>query len=336
MRELRVCLAQHHDPFFNLATEDFLFQTLAKNQELLYLWRNQKTIVIGRFQNPWLECNLAAMQADNVLLARRQSGGGAVYHDLGNTNFTFISERCNFDIKRNFSIVTKALAELGITSEVEGRNDIVASGKKVSGSAFRLSQERAFHHGTLLIETDLTALQKYLTPDQKKLAAKGVRSVASRVGTLCEFQPEVTHERVTQALIEQFTTHYGGEVTFEELTPEVLTTKPLVSESHRQYSSWAWRFGQTPSFSHTISDRWSWGGLTLQFQVIEGVIQTTALNSDALDITFLETLQQTFNGVPYVEGELIAALNRRFASASSEQQAMTNDLSKSIILSFES
>lgn len=336
MRDLRVCLAQHHNPFFNLATEDFLYQTLGQDQEVLYLWRNQKTIVIGRFQNPWVECNLNAMHADQVLLARRQSGGGAVYHDLGNTNFTFISNRSNYDVKRNFSIVIEALSTLGIKAETEGRNDLVVAEKKISGSAFRLSASRAFHHGTLLIETDLNALQKYLTPDQTKLAAKGIRSVASRVANLRDFQPELTHEKLNRALIEQFSQQHDGKVIIEELTPATLEKEALLNDSYQYYSSWQWRFGQTPAFSHTISDRWAWGGLSLHFQVIEGVVQHTALNSDALDVAFLETLQQAFTGVPYSERELIAALKKTFSSASAEQQTMVKDLSKSIILSFES
>ena len=151
MSKLKVFLSDSTDPWFNLATEDWIFRDMDPSYQVLFLWRNAETVVIGRFQNPWTECDVEKMEADGIKLARRQSGGGAVFHDLGNTNFTFLSGADEYDKERNNRIITDALARFGITAEPSGRNDIIVEGRKVSGSAFKKKRDRAFHHGTMLI-----------------------------------------------------------------------------------------------------------------------------------------------------------------------------------------
>jgi lipoate-protein ligase A len=334
MPSLRVFTAEHHDPHFNLATEDWLFQSTAPDEQVLFLWRNQSCIVIGRFQNPWEECNLPAMEADSVLLARRQSGGGAVYHDLGNTNFTFMSPRSSYSKETNFAIIVSALADMGITASTSGRNDIVVNEKKVSGSAFRLTTERAFHHGTLLIDTDLSAIQRYLTPDKTKLASKGIRSVASRVANLTEYNPHLTHESLCNAIMERFFTTYGGRCEPEALTFERLSKEPELGATYRRYADWDWRFGSTPRFSHAITSRFPWGGLTIHLDVHEGQVRSTALHSDGLDVAFLEKLQTCFIGTAYDELSLRGDLEARFATESDEWRRMAQDVGQAITSAF--
>lgn len=199
MTKLRVVLSDSFNPYFNLAVERWLLETLEPNCQVLYLWRNHDTVVIGRSQNPWLECNLTKMQADEVALVRRPTGGGAVFHDLGNTNFTFLTHGAGYDKQANSAIITKALASLNLKAMAVGRNDIVvedpSSGelRKISGSAYRELADRALHHGTLLICADLQRLAEYLNPRKKKLAAKGVQSVRSRVINLIEVKPDIEH-----------------------------------------------------------------------------------------------------------------------------------------------
>lgn len=188
MSTLRLLISDSYDPWFNLAVEECIFRQMPATQRVLFLWRNADTVVIGRAQNPWKECNTRRMEEDNVRLARRSSGGGAVFHDLGNTCFTFMAGKPEYDKTISTSIVLNALNALGVSAEASGRNDLVvktAEGdRKVSGSAYRETKDRGFHHGTLLLNSDLSRLANYLNPDKKKLAAKGITSVRSRVTNL--------------------------------------------------------------------------------------------------------------------------------------------------------
>ena len=188
----------------------------------LFLWRNEPTVVIGRCQNPWKECNVQAMQAKGVHLARRSSGGGAVYQDLGNTNFTFLSSTENFDKIRNSGIIIDALSKWGLRATTSGRNDIVVGPDdaplKISGAAYKLSPPRALHHGTLLIDVDMGALSALLNPNKLKLQSKGVASVAARVTNLKKLDAGITHETLSEAVIAAFCNHYSS----GPVTPQAL------------------------------------------------------------------------------------------------------------------
>ena len=188
--KLRILKSAVTNPWFNLATEDWIFQALDANSHTLFLWRNSETVVIGRSQNPWVECKIDKMEADDVFLARRQSGGGAVFHDLGNTNFTFLSPKDSYDQEANFTIIINALKKLGIDAELSGRNDMQVGDKKISGNAFKHAADRSFHHGTLLVNANMQKLGDYLNPHPLKLKAKGIKSVRARVANLVEFNEE--------------------------------------------------------------------------------------------------------------------------------------------------
>lgn len=326
MSKINIFTAEHHDPWFNLATEDWLFKTFPEDHHVLFLWRNKPCIVIGRFQNPWNECDLKAMDRDDVVLARRQSGGGAVYHDLGNTNFTFMSPRAEYDKDRNFAIIIKALEQFGITAEQSGRNDILVDGKKVSGSAFRMTTQRAFHHGTLLIKTDMGKLPQYLTPDKAKLQSKGVRSVASRVANLTEFDSALTHASLCDAIIGTFKKTYDGICEVEDLTTERLSKIPSLYETYQLYSDWNWRFGSSPQFAHPITGRFPWGGITLDMDVKEGKIAKLNIFSDSLSVEFIEFIQTTLPGTRYEFQDIAKVLLEGTRNMSTDIQSMAADV----------
>lgn len=224
MTTLRLLISDSYDPWFNLAVEECIFRQMPATQRVLFLWRNADTVVIGRAQNPWKECNTRRMEEDNVRLARRSSGGGAVFHDLGNTCFTFMAGKPEYDKTISTHIVLAALNSLGVMADASGRNDLVVKtpdgDRKVSGSAYRETKDRGFHHGTLLLNADLSRLANYLNPDKKKLAAKGITSVRSRVANLTELLPGITHEQVCQAVTEAFFAHYGERVDAEVISPD--------------------------------------------------------------------------------------------------------------------
>jgi lipoate-protein ligase A len=239
------------------------------------------------------------MDEDRVKLARRQSGGGAVFHDLGNTNFTFMSSRSNYSKERNTDIIVRALKRFQIDAAASGRNDIVVDGKKISGSAFKLSSDRAFHHGTLLINADLSRISNYLTPDKKKLQSKGIKSVKSRVANLNEFNPQINHDNLSQAIIEEFFQTYGEKCEPEILDHEKLKTIPHLQSYFNQMSDWNWRFGKTPDFAHHMAERFEWGRMEVFIDTRAGIITGTKIYSESLVPEMIEQLMEDLKEIPY-------------------------------------
>jgi lipoate-protein ligase A len=308
MSSVKVFFAKEFDPWLNLATEDWIFNEMDADHNVLFLWRNSPTVVIGRYQNPWVECNLEAMEADGVKLARRQSGGGAVFHDLGNTNFTFMSSRETYSKERNNEIIIRALKKFNIHAEALGRNDLVVDGKKFSGSAFKLARDRAFHHGTFLINTDMTRLSQYLTPDKDKLKAKGVKSVKSRVTNLVDYNPEITHDKLCEVLVEEFFSTYNERCEIVELTHEAIRDIPHLKAYFEKMSDWEWRFGKTPQFEYEVSNRFSWGRVSFHFDTKEGRIIHCEIYSDALVPDLIEDYISTLRDIRFDKSDILSAL----------------------------
>ena len=307
--KLRILKSAVTNPWFNLATEDWIFQALDPDSHTLFLWRNSETVVIGRSQNPWVECKTDKMEADNVFLARRQSGGGAVFHDLGNTNFTFLSPKGEYDQAANFTIIINALKSLGIDATLSGRNDMQVGDKKISGSAFKHAIDRSFHHGTLLVNADMQKLGDYLNPHPLKLQAKGIKSVRARVANLVEFNDTINHEILSDAIIKAFCEYYGQTVEVEELDEASLAGQPTLNKYYQQMADWDWRFGKTPEFSHRIETRFDWGMIDLHMDVKQAVITDVVIFSDALNIELIDDLKEALTGVKYNKEDIKAKLN---------------------------
>lgn len=309
--KLRILKSAVTNPWFNLATEDWIFNTLNPDSHTLFLWRNAETVVIGRSQNPWVECKTDKMEANNVYLARRQSGGGAVFHDLGNTNFTFLSPKADYDQNANFTIIINALKKLGVDANVSGRNDMQVGNKKISGSAFKHSSDRSFHHGTLLVNADMQKLGDYLNPHPLKLKAKGIKSVRARVANLVEFNDAITHETLSQAIIEAFCEYYGQEVAdtpIEELDEATLAKEPHLNNYYQQMADWEWRFGKTPQFSHHLETRFDWGLIDLHLDVTQAEITDVVIFSDALNVELIDNLKEALTEVKYNKDAIGAKL----------------------------
>ena len=198
IRRLFTCSGSGTDPYRNLALERYLTETVPEDACVLYLWQNQNTVVIGRNQNAWKECRTGLLEQEGGVLARRLSGGGAVFHDLGNLNFTFSVTEENYDLHRQQQVILTACRLLGLRAELSGRNDLLAEGRKFSGNSFYAHNGRAFHNGTLLVDADMTKMGRYLSPSTAKITSKGVDSVRSRVVNLRELCPGLTIEKVAR------------------------------------------------------------------------------------------------------------------------------------------
>ena len=328
--KLRILKSAITNPWFNLATEDWIFNTLDPDSHTLFLWRNSETVVIGRSQNPWVECKTDKMEADDVFLARRQSGGGAVFHDLGNTNFTFLSPKADYDQTANFTIIVNALKKLGIDAELSGRNDMQVGDKKISGSAFKHAIDRSFHHGTLLVNADMQKLGDYLNPHPLKLKAKGIKSVRSRVANLKEFNEGINHDVLSDAIIEAFCEYYGQTVETEALDEASLAKQPALNKYYQQMADWDWRFGKTPEFSHRIETRFEWGLIDLHMDVRQAVIEEVVIFSDALNVELIDLLKETLTDIKYDKSDITAKLDQ-LAKAQPELVAQINDFEQWLI-----
>lgn len=332
--QLRIFISASTDPWFNLAVEECIFRQMPANQKVLYLWRNADTVVIGRGQNPWKECNTRRMEADQVKLARRQSGGGAVFHDLGNTNFTFMAGKPGYDKSVSTAIILHALASLGINASASGRNDLIVQTeqgeRKISGSAYRETPDRGFHHGTLLLSADLSRLANYLNPDPKKLASKGIASVRSRVANLNEIRADIDHEIICEAIQHAFVAYYSSDNSVmpvvEYISPENMPDLPKFAEQYAIQKSWEWNFGKAPEFTHLLEQRFDWGGVELHFDVHKGHISQVKSYTDSLYPELIEAVEARLMGCIYSHAEVkqrLASLNVQFPSHSAELQQLT-------------
>ena len=293
------------NPYENLATEKFLLDAVDENSCILYLWQNKNTVVIGKNQNPWLECNCTLLNENGVKIARRLSGGGAVYHDLGNLNFTFIAPAENYNLDRQMQVIKTACKLCGIPAEISGRNDISVNGRKFSGNAFYNSKGKSYHHGTLLINADINVMNTILTPPKAKLEAKGVKSVKSRVANLTEFAPDLTCEKMAEYMLIGFQKVYDlipEEFNFEK-TPEFFA---LADE----YSSWEYIYGTTFPFTISMENRFDWGNVTLQLQVESGKITGVKFYTDSLNWKIAELVEKALLGCRYEKNYITIALRK--------------------------
>ena len=294
IKKLEIYISPTLDVYENLAVEKLLLDSVEKDSVILYLWQNENTVVIGKNQNAWAECKTDVIKADNVKVARRLSGGGAVFHDNGNLNFTFIANSENYNLAKQMSVIKKACAMTGIETELSGRNDILANGRKFSGNAFYNSKGNSYHHGTILISADMNKLGKYLTPSKSKLQSKGVKSVESRVVNLSELRPELTIEKMRENMILAASEIYN----LEPLKmPEIDCDEK--ENLAKLYGSWDYIYGTAIPSDFACEGRFSWGGIQLKFIVKNGNIHTIQVFTDSMDFTVSEAIDSALKGVKF-------------------------------------
>lgn len=294
------------DGWLNLARDGYFLENNKKGDVILYFYVNKNAVIIGRNQNAWKECSIANMDADGVQLVRRHSGGGAVFHDNGNLNFSFITDEKHYDLNRQMQVILNAVSKLGLKAELSGRNDITVDGKKFSGNAFSLAKGNRSHHGTILVNADLTKLSNYLCVSKEKMRSKGIDSVRARVCNICELSSGLTVEAMRRLVIESFIEEYGAasEYVFDG------TALAEVEERRERLASWEWRFGKTPQFDFETDKRFSFGDTQIYFNLRNGVIRETKVYSDCLDTELTTEIENALTGVHFRKEEIKAALSK--------------------------
>ncbi|KAJ7771021.1 hypothetical protein DFH07DRAFT_804529 [Mycena maculata] len=263
-----VYISHSTNPYFNLTFEDWLFRHGPPESPLLFLYRNSPCVVIGRNQNPWKEVNMGALRERGVPFVRRRSGGGTVYHDLGNTNFSIHLARRAFDRRATAQLVLRAVLSLGIeNARLNDRNDLCVGADKVSGSAYKIVNTRAYHHGTMLISTQLNTLGDLLRTDKEAMVTAGVASVRSPVCNLQQSSPQIEHAVFARAVVDEFRTTYELDEGSDPMQniDESSGDPAYIQRGMDELKSWDWQYGQTPEFTYTLDTSFPWGPVVSPF-----------------------------------------------------------------------
>ena len=277
MTRLYYLEAPAYDVFENQALEKYLLENVEDDTVILYLWQNENCIVIGRNQDAYSECDLERFEKDGGKLARRITGGGAVYHDKGNLNFTFVCKKDLYDVDKQDRIILAALKSLGIDANKNGCNDLEIEGRKFSGHAYYKGKENCLHHGTLMLEVDEGRLSDYLNVSLVKLEARKVSSVRSRVINLKAVKPGLSIEDLKKALLSSFENEYKNKACVYKYDEEKL--KKLKAE----FADPLWRHGQKAEHEFVKEKRFSWGTLRLTYDKEDNILKDLAIYTDALN-----------------------------------------------------
>lgn len=296
------------DPAYNLAFEETVLRQRTQGDYLL-LWQNDNTIVIGQNQNAEAEINRAFVETHGIHVVRRTTGGGAVYHDLGNLNYSFITDSGDAErltMERFTRPVVEALRGLGLQAEASGRNDILVEGRKVSGTAQRLLGKRILHHGTLLFDANPDMVAGALNVDPAKFQSKSSKSVRSRIGNIRSFLKEDMDLPAFWAYLKEALA--GDGLTQDRLTEEELAAAEQLRRE--KYATWEWTFGRSPKYSMTNRRRWDGGTLEPHLSVEKGRITGIVFYGDFLSLSSLDPVTEALLDCPFRREDVAAVLDR--------------------------
>lgn len=297
------------DPRINLAIEEYALKNLDIDETYLLFYINEPSIIIGKNQNTIEEINTEYVESNGIHVVRRLSGGGAVYHDLGNLNFSFITKDDgeSFHNFRKFTEpVVNALRKLGVNAELSGRNDLLAEGRKISGNAQFSTRGRMFSHGTLLFDSEIESVVSALNVKKDKIESKGIKSIRSRVANISEF----LSEKVT---IEQFRSLLLRNI-FEGLDdiPEYVLTEQDWEKIHElskeRYQNWNWNYGKSPKFNLQHSHRFPVGQIDVRFEVNKGIIENCKIYGDFFGVGDVTEIEEKLTGIKYEKSQIAGAL----------------------------
>ena len=296
------------DPRINLAIEEYALKNLDINESYLLFYINKPSIIIGKNQNTIEEVNQEYVEQNDITVVRRLSGGGAVYHDLGNLNFSFITKDDGdsfHNFKKFTEPVVKALGKLGIQAELSGRNDIMAEGRKISGNAMFATRGRMFSHGTLLFNSEMDHIVSALKVKKEKIESKGIKSIRSRVGNIADFLKEPMTIEEFRSLI--LTNIFEGSSEIPEYVLTDADWEKIHKISEERYQKWDWNYGKSPRFNVQTSRRFPVGSIDIRLEVNKGHIENCKIYGDFFGVGDVAEMEQKLIGVRY-EKEAIASV----------------------------
>ena len=296
------------NPFYNLAFEEYVLLN-RREGDCLLLWQNRNTIVVGQNQNTDEEINHSFVETHQIRVVRRSTGGGAVYHDLGNLNYSFITDKGDpekMSVGRFMAPVVEALKGLGLHAEASGRNDILIDGKKVSGTAQRMTRNRILHHGTLLFDSNPEMVEGALRVDPEKYRSKGIKSVRSRVGNIRDFLKE-------DMTLPEFWKYLKGallaqDFSADQLSPDELAAVTALKES--KYDTWEWNYGHSPAYNFRNRKRFEGGSLEALVFVKDGIIEEAAFYGDFLSLRPVKEVSDGLAGCRFASPDIRNVLGK--------------------------
>lgn len=287
------------DAYTNIAMDTWLLDNLKPDEPIFSLWQNNRAVIVGRNQNTFAEVNQPYLDDHDVQVVRRVSGGGAVYHDLGNICFTFfvpVPTSAEVDFKKFVKPMYQALEAMGIKTEISGRNDLVIDGKKVSGNAQRYAKGYLMHHGTLLWDSDVEAMVRSLNVADEKFISKAAKSVRSRVGNIKDYAPSDMDINKFMTLLRYYLTDEGKDGEYV-LTDE--QKESILKLRDEKFSTWDWNYGDSPNFTYNNHAKFTGGGIDVQVNVSQGLIEDINFQGDFLGVRDWREIKDAFIGQPF-------------------------------------
>lgn len=298
-----------NNPYYNLAFEEYILTEFNENENCFLLWQNEPTIVVGKHQNTIEEINLDYVKSKFINVVRRLSGGGAVYHDLGNLNFTFIVKNqvdYQFDFKKFTKPVIKALKKIGIEACFNSRNDLVIDGKKFSGNAQYMKKNRLLHHGTLMFNSDIDELVKVLSVSDDKVISKGIKSVRSRVTNIADYLDDKIHVLEFKEILLKYLQE-EMEVFHEYELNEAEESK-VKEIMNKRYKTWQWNYGESPKFNIKKVKKFDSGKIETLLDVENGHIGSCKFYGDFFGSKNVQEIEKKLVGIKYEESSILNVL----------------------------
>ena len=295
------------DPHFNMAFDEFCLEQLKADEPVFYLWQNRPSVIIGLNQSAYAEVNLPYLREKGIELARRVTGGGAVYHDLQNLNYTITGRICDLetDYPAYVETMARALRALGVPAEVSGRNDILVEGRKCSGYAKRMSKDRLMIHGTLMYDVDIDTLTQVLAAPGSKLSAAGISSVRSRVANLKAYLPQFEDIHAFQAALQALLAGDDEEIQLTEAQLE-----QIEADAAAKFRTWEWIYGHSPAAAFRVGKKFACGRVEASFSLKAGCIDGLRFSGDFLGNLPPDRIAAALQGCRFTREDIGAVLSR--------------------------
>ena len=297
------------NPYYNMAFDEYCLESLSIDEPVFYLWQNRPAVIVGFNQEVNTEVNLDYLKENGIDLVRRVTGGGAVYHDLENLNYTIVgrSEDLERDYPEYASLLAKALQTLGVPATLSGRNDILVEGRKVSGFAKRVCKNRLMVHGTLMYNVDVDVLTHVLNPSTTKLQSKGIASVRSRVANLCDYLPEIPDIQTFSQRLEEILSNNYTDTEYQLTETDLANIQRLTD---KKFATWEWNYGRSPKATLVHSARLACGTVEIHLTLAENRIASCRFGGDFLGNLPASDVEKALTGIPYEINEIRKCLSK--------------------------